>query len=219
MAEKATVVGGTKTCILYSDGTIKIKDVRLSYPHVFKKYAPPRKPSDTKEPVPAFSTQGLLHKETREEDIKVLRNFARKMLKTELKNKEAELPDEKLFIRKADQTKPESMGHWVVSARESTRPTVVGKDGRTPLTEDDGVIYAGCHAHILIRPWFQGKASGYGMRVNANLLAIQFHKDDEAFGNMSRPNIEDIFESEDEDDTANAGASESLEDDGFDDIP
>ena len=51
---------------------------------------------------------------------------------------------------------------------------------KTPLTEDDNVIYGGCYVNAIIELWAQD--NNYGKRINANLLGVQFHKDGEPFG-------------------------------------
>lgn len=51
---------------------------------------------------------------------------------------------------------------------------------KTPVVEDDEVLYAGCYVNAIIDLWVQN--NGFGKRVNANLYGIQFVKDGEQFG-------------------------------------
>ena len=50
---------------------------------------------------------------------------------------------------------------------------------RTPLSEDDNRIYAGCHVNGVLELWAQDNQ--YGKRINANLLGVQFFKDGAPF--------------------------------------
>jgi len=65
-----------------------------------------------------------------------------------------------------------------ISARNAVRPTVVDTD-RSPLTESDGKIYAGCYVNAVIEIWAQ--ENSYGKRINATLMGVQFAGDGEAF--------------------------------------
>jgi hypothetical protein len=70
-------------------------------------------------------------------------------------------------------------GTSYISASSKRRPVVVDR-GRNPVTEEDGVIYAGCYVNATIRLWVQN--NDFGRRVNAELRAVQFVKDGESFG-------------------------------------
>lgn len=69
-------------------------------------------------------------------------------------------------------------GNLYVSAANKSRPLILNRD-KTPLTEEDGVIYAGCYANVSIELWAQD--NNYGKRINASLRGIQFFKDGDAF--------------------------------------
>lgn len=70
-------------------------------------------------------------------------------------------------------------GVMFITASNKTRPPVV--DGnRSPIVEEDGIIYAGCYVNASIRLWVQDNK--WGKRVNAGLRAVQFVKDGESFG-------------------------------------
>ena len=152
-------------------GTIQIKDVRLSYPHVFKPWAQ-NDDQDKK-----YSARVLLPKETHGAEIKAIQQYLTKMMSEKFK---ARIPLDRLFMRDGDATgKPEDEGCWYISASDSIRPQVVGKK-REPLTEEDDVVYGGVIVNALIRPWAQDNK--FGKRINANLRGVQFVDDGEAFG-------------------------------------
>ena len=89
----------------------------------------------------------------------------------------------KLFIKDGDEIFDEKgydgyQGMWAVKASNNKRPTVI--DGqKSPILEEDDVIYAGCYVNALISPWAQNNS--FGKRINANLLGVQFSKDGETF--------------------------------------
>lgn len=70
-------------------------------------------------------------------------------------------------------------GIMFISAARKTRPAVVDRQVN-PVTEEDGIIYAGCYVNATIRLWVQDNK--WGKRVNAELRAVQFVKDGESFG-------------------------------------
>lgn len=59
------------------------------------------------------------------------------------------------------------------------RITVINRD-KSPIVEDDDIIYAGCFVNAVIDLWYQD--SKFGKRINGNILGIQFSKDGEPFG-------------------------------------
>lgn len=81
-------------------------------------------------------------------------------------------------------------GNQYVSARNKARPTVLDRD-KTTLTQADGKPYAGCYVNASFDVWPQD--NGFGKRINASLLGVQFSKDGEAFGG-SRVASEDDFD-------------------------
>lgn len=209
MAER-TVVKKGKNFVEYSDGTLRIDNVRFSHPHIDKPYA--GKTDDGKPATPKYSVVGLLNKKTHVEAKDACVRMIDRLLK---ENKLERLASDKKFIRNGDDgDKPEAFGHWTVSAREERRPGV--RDADNSKMRDDAEIrekfYGGAFGTILIRPWYQSNT--YGKRVNAGLSAIQFVKHGEAFGEgrISDDEIDDTFEShESDDDDANGG----FDDDGL----
>lgn len=181
-------------------GTFKIKDVRLSYPHIFKPWA--QNEGDTKR----FSARFLLDKKKHKKEIEYLEKHFLELQKEKFKKR---IPADKLCMRDGDQTgKPEDEGMMYIQAGEKTRPLVINKD-KSPVTEEDDVVYAGCRVHAQVKFWCQD--NNYGKRINANLLGIQFYQDGERFG-AERPDVDEDFDDESEGETKAASS-----DDGFDD--
>lgn len=91
-------------------------------------------------------------------------------------------------------------GHMIVSATRALKdgpPKIVGRDGKTIITESSGLIYSGVYVNMSIDVWAQDNKFGKGIR--AGLVAVQFVKHGEAFGGAA------------------AATSDDFEDIGFDD--
>lgn len=69
-------------------------------------------------------------------------------------------------------------GNYFISASSKTRPLVINRD-KSPIAEEDGIVYAGCYANVSIELWAQDNQ--FGKRINASLRGVQFYKDGDAF--------------------------------------
>lgn len=72
--------------------------------------------------------------------------------------------------------------HWVLTATKSQdkgRPDIRDRDGKTPLTVEDGKPYAGCFVNAVLDLWAQDNQ--FGQSVRCTLVGLQFAKDGEAF--------------------------------------
>lgn len=194
MAER-TVVKQVANAVLYSDGTIRLDNVRASHPHVF---VAKEGKDDKGNPTPAkFSIQVFMpkgsHKAAKDLLVEVINDMLRE-------HKTKALPPERKFIRDGDVSgKDEQEGNWVISASEKNRPQLRNRDPRIPLTEKHSdIIYGGCYVNVLIRPWWQDNQ--YGKRVNAGLSAVQFLRDGEPFGTgrITADDVDATFESHDD---------------------
>jgi hypothetical protein len=167
------------------DGTILINGVRLSYPHLFKAWA------GGEDQEAKFSGKFWLDKKTHKDAIVALNKHLQALQQEWFKGR---IPSDKLFFKDgAASGKDEEAGQFIVSASEKVRPTVINRD-KSPVTEADDIVYAGCFVNVLIRPWKQ--ANKFGKRINANLLAVQFVRDGERFTGVDRPDVDDVFEDE-----------------------
>ena len=83
-------------------------------------------------------------------------------------------------------------GNLYISARSAARPLVIDID-KSPLTEADGTIYAGCYVNVTLDLWAQD--NNYGKRINAGLSGVQFMRPGDAFagGSVATPDdFEDL---------------------------
>jgi len=202
--ERRTIVKRVKNGALFSDGTIRLERVRASYPHTGTPY---EGENDAGTKTSSYGCVGLMPKATHREPKDLCKAAIDALL---LEHRIDKIADDRKFIKDGDRmAKPECEGMWVVSARESKRPALrgpkndpaTGKPQRLTPEEADKMFYGGCYVTMLIRPWWQNNK--YGKRINANLVAIQFIEDGEAFGEgrISDDQIDDSFEGEDADDS------------------
>lgn len=100
-------------------------------------------------------------------------------------------------------------GNVFISARNKSRPVVVDKN-KAPLTQADGKPYSGCYVNASIEIWAQD--NGYGKRINAKLIAVQFAKDGPAFSGGEGYTDDDFGIMDDGD---GDGAQSAVPDNGF----
>lgn len=180
MATRQIVKRG-KNYVVYSDGTMRIDNVRGSYLHADKPYKGKAKRDDGGEAPAKYSVVGILSKETHEAAKAACDEFIRQVLKD---NKDAKVGKKDWFIRDGDDAgKDEYENAWTINASELKKPKC--RDRMGELVEDGEDIRAmfqsGFWFNILIKPWFQD--NDYGKKVNAGFIGIQFVKKDTPFGN------------------------------------
>lgn len=170
---------------------ITLKNVRLSYPNLFQ--AKSFVNADGKPTEPKFSAVFLLDKKKHSDAIKKIEaeveKTALEFFKKKVPLKHNPLRD---GVEKEDKDGygPEVM---FVSASSKRRPQVVDRNPQIPLVETDGRPYAGCYVNAVVSFWaFDHKLGGKG--VSVNLLAIQFVRDGEPFGETV--NVEEAFDNE-----------------------
>lgn len=87
-------------------------------------------------------------------------------------------------------------GMYAIKANTKKRPVVIDPK-KTPITEDDNVIYGGCYVNASVEVY--AMENQYGKRVGCQLNGVQFVKDGEAFGG-GNSNAMDDFDAFDTDD-------------------
>jgi hypothetical protein len=157
---------------------IKLTSVRLSFPSLFK----PRAFEEGQEP--KFSATFILDKVKDAAQIATVQAAIAAVIHEEWKGKVTLAHLKGTCIRDGGEgTKTDVDGYgptvMFVTSSSSKRIPVVDRD-LTPLTEQDSKPYAGCYVNCSLRLWAQDNK--FGKRVNAQLRAIQFVKDGDAFG-------------------------------------
>ena len=160
---------------------ITLQNVRLSFPSLFRKAV--FGGDETK-----FEATFLLDKKTHAEVIKKI-DAGIEAISAD-KHKGKALAADKVCLKDGDTIEYDGYaGNMSIKASSTKRPMVIGKD-KTPLTEDDGKPYAGCYVNAVVELW--GQKNQFGERVNANLLAVQFAKDGDPFGDGVTASIDDF---------------------------
>lgn len=193
-----TVIKKVTNAVLYSDGTIRLDNVRASHPHLDKPYA--GKDDEGKEGKAKFGIIAMLPKKTHT----AAKDLVKEAINSLAKENDAKVATDKWFLRNGDDSdREEYEGHFVISARESKRPSVRDRRGSVMTVEEiEQAFYGGCWVNVFIRPWYQDGVKvgkGYGKRMNAGLVAVQFVRDDEAFGD-ARITDDGVFDEVDDND-------------------
>lgn len=189
------------------DGSILVKNVILSYPHLFSPYG---QGTETKK----FSAKFLMPKATHKADIALLGKLLGEMAMARWKQK---LPMTNLCLKDGTLVAKNDgdENYFILAASETTRPAVIDAD-KTPIaaSDADDKMYPGAVVNVLIRPWEQDNT--YGKKINANLLAVQYVKKGERLAAARTVDTDSVFEDvsgfDDEED--NSGFGDDT-DDGF----
>lgn len=170
---------------------IKLNNVRLSFPSLFRKAV--FEGNETK-----YEATFLLDKEKHADTIKSIKAEIANRIKNDLKG--AKVPADKICLKDGDEFEYSGYaGHMSFKASNNKRPMIIDRD-KSQLSEEDERLYAGCYVNAVVELWVQN--NGFGKRINANLLGVQFFKDGEPFadGESASTSDFDAFDDEGEDD-------------------
>lgn len=191
---------------------VQLKDVRLSYPALFKAKAFGK----GKDGEPAFSAEFLIPKDT-SLGKKLIDRIEDAIEEAKYKQwgddpkKWPKISKDKPFWKDGDDPdyeRPETRDHMIVSSRNKKRPRVLGID-KEDIREEDGIIYGGCYVDAIVRVWAQD--NDFGRRINCSLEAVRFRRDGDPFG--AAPVDPDEFEDIDDDDDRGSRRRSSRDDD------
>lgn len=177
---------------LFKNGTtmeIKLKNVRLAFPNLFKPTAGPQGGE------PAYNAAFLLPKD--HSQIPEIKAAMREVAKGKWGEKAQATFD--LMVKKDHvalhdgDNKPDLAGypeHYYINARNKTRPLVIDRN-RAPLDASSGKPYSGCYVNVILDLWAQD--NDYGKKINASLGGVQFYADGDVFSS-GRPALVDAFD-------------------------
>lgn len=192
-----------------SDNTpqfIMLKNVRLSFPSLFRKAE-----FDGKET--KYEATFILDPVVNKAEIDLLKKAIGGVVADKLKG--AKLKSDKLCLKMADDAdRPEYVGKWLIKGSSNRMPVVLTA-GRQHVTEEGkSPMYSGCFVNAKVSLW--GMDNKWGKRVCCELIAIQFFEDGENLdGSYISPDVAaDGFEGYDPDDNAGFG-----EDPGYGEPP
>lgn len=185
---------------------VVLKNVRLSFPHIFKPRQPDSKDGGSNKP--RYSATFLLNKEADKEQIKNVLRAIKHVASTQEKWKNKSVVADsrtltgdgttnKLILKGiclrdgAEKADVDGYGDAVmfVSASRGIEdsngnpqpPLPVVDRNNKPIDPQSGKVYGGCRVHASIRVWAQDNE--FGKRINCELRAVAFAGDDEPFGN------------------------------------
>ena len=162
---------------------IKLENVRLSFPSIFRRAV--FEGDEGK-----YEATFLIPK-----DDKKTKKALDAAIEAAIAEAKVKVPKDKYCLKDGDESEYDGYeGNWSLKAANSKRPTVINRD-KSPLTEEDEVIYAGCRVNAIIDIWIQNNK--WGKRVNANLYGVQFLADDTPFG-QGPVDVTDDFDELDE---------------------
>ena len=174
---------------------VKIKNARLSYPHLF---VPAGFDDDGDDARKRFGANLLIPIGSAED--KQIRKIIKQIGDEKLgKKADAQLKawsnnNNKYCYTAGEDKDPEQYeGLMILSANRGEAqgaPVVVDRDPTVRLTARDGKPYSGCYVNATVDIWIQtGKYSG----LRCTLIAVQFSKDGEAFaGAPAKVDVDDF---------------------------
>lgn len=153
---------------------IKLENVRLSFPALFRPKVVQGSDSE-----PRYSASLLLSKKDDAQQIDKLRTACQAVLKSQWPTKTP--AGIKFCVHDGAEKDYDGYGPEIifVSASSTIRPPVVD-EFVAPIAEDSGKLYAGCYVNVILRLWAQDNQ--FGKRINAQLKAVQYAAEGEAFG-------------------------------------
>lgn len=150
---------------------IKIASARLSFPSLFQMA------EFGGESTGKYEATFVLDKEENAKTIEQIKKAIAAMMSEKFKSK---IPSDKICLKDGDDLgRPEFEGKMTIKASTKKRPLVINRD-KSPITEEDNIVYAGCFVNGIITLWAQDNQ--YGKRINAQLDGVQFARDGEPFG-------------------------------------
>lgn len=167
---------------------IKLQSVRLSFPSLFQQAV------FSGEPTGKYEATFILDKKEHAEQIAAIQKQIEVLMRETFKGK---IPSDKICLKDGDEVdRPEYVGKMTIKASTKKRPLVIDRD-KSPITEDDNIVYAGCYVNAIISLWAQ--SNSYGKRINAQLDGVQFVRDGEPFGDGGiSADAFDVFGDDDE---------------------
>lgn len=204
-------------------GEVILRDVRLSFPHIFE--CQEFLDKETGKTRRNYKASFLIDKENDPYgNYKAVQKAIEAVRQKKWGDKQPNLKPEKLCLRDGDLEDWDGYAgmHYVsASSPEDRPPSIVtnrkDKDGEwiVAVPGQQNVPFGGCYVNAIVRVWAQDKeASEGGKRVNCSLESIQFRRKGEAFG-AAPVNPNDKFTDDDVSDEGGEFGSDG-DDDGDD---
>lgn len=195
-------------------GEVHLKDVRLSFPHVFEPQPGRVDPRTGAKGEDRYNSTFLIRKDD-ESNISKVKAAAAEVKKAKWGDNQPKLKADRICFRDGDLEDYDGYaGHFYVSAGRpaaSGPPALVDRDPKEALTSKaSGKLYGGCYVNAIVRIWAQDSKE-YGKRLNASLEAVQFLRHGDAFG--AKPvNPQEAFEDVSEQEGSDIGDDDDSDD-------
>ena len=189
---------------------VRLKMVRLSYPHLFKAKGFGRDQTGEKK----FSATAIIDPDTKagRANMDLLDDAIAAAKEAKWGNKPPKLKGDKLCFRDGDDDADETKGMMVCVASNSKRPITLDENG-DDVTEADDVLYGGCYVDMIVRIWAQDNE--FGQRINASLEGVKYRDEGEAFSGHIKTTAGDF--DDDGDDRGSRSRGRGRDDDDGDD--
>ena len=189
---------------------VRLKMVRLSYPHLFKAKGFGRDQTGEKK----FSATAIIDPDTKagKANMDLLDDAIAAAKEAKWGNKPPKLKSDKICFRDGDDDVDETKGMMICVASNSKRPITLDENG-DDVTEADDVLYAGCYVDMIVRIWAQDNE--FGQRINASLEGVRYRDEGEAFSGHSKTTAGDF--DDDGDDRGSRSRGRGRDDEGDDD--
>lgn len=173
----------------YVSREVKLKAARVSFPHLFE----PAVFEGDRSGTPKYQCTFLLPKGS--EDHLAVAAAIKDVIKEQWGSAPKGLTH---CLRDGAEKDHDGYGEGLVfvCAKRETRPPVYNRNGE-PVTEKDGVIYAGCWVRANISIY--ATDNNFGKKVNASLSGVKFLRDDDAFGGGRGAAPNDFADDDDDD--------------------
>ena len=189
---------------------VRLKMVRLSYPHLFKAKGFGRDQTGEKK----FSATAIIDPDTKagKANMDLLDDAIAAAKEAKWGNKPPKLKSDKICFRDGDDDTDETKGMMICVASNSKRPITLDENG-DDVTEADDVLYGGCYVDMIVRIWAQDNE--FGQRINASLEGVKYRDEGEAFSGHSKTTAGDFDDGDD--DRGSRSRGRGRDDEGDDD--
>lgn len=168
---------------------VKIQNVRLSFPALFRKAV--FNGNETK-----FEATFLIPKDSKE--AQKVQSAIDAFIEEKFSGKPPKGLKVTCFTDGDNKDYAGYEGMMALKAGSTKRPLVIDSD-KTPLSEDDNRLYAGCYVNAMIDFWYSDHPLG-GKQILGNLLGVQYYKAGEPFADGVGASVDDFDAFDDEDD-------------------
>jgi hypothetical protein len=168
---------------------IILKNVRLSFPSLFQK-------AEFDGVKTKFEGTFLLDKTTQADQIKIVEKAIDDFLSAKFPNGAPKSIKRTVFVDGDSKDYDGYANQMGFKGSNTKRPTVINRD-KSPITEEDDILYAGCYVNAIVDLWYSDHPKG-GKQVLGNVMGVQFVKEGESFGTDTTSSADEFDDLADE---------------------